>query len=422
MDTAQAIAKAKSILDEERMLPTVDYIDPLAEWQECVTKYGIDIEPTSAEGVKAMKGREKYGNGPRLNLYTERRMRPRPVHESPYDYAFKSVNFNLLRILFSQVQESERGQFISGLLSRVPSANASNYLKDEARFPSYHRSMSELPLVAEFCIRTGYVQELLKAVSSMEKPTIGLVTLLLELEEIIALNFNLFSDQELATIAESLSPLSNLCEQVIRAMMIKRLERTFYLSQDLAESEAKAKEIKASIEGIREECRKARYYYLKDALLQETPNLEIESDKTKVIGFLDSLGFDPLLTASLARAEELYRASSDAFDLKECLGHIRSFYEHMNRDAGQALAKSLGTTIVDEWDPTLTFFKNNRFLSPQQDKFARGLYTLLSDEGVHALIAEREFARLLRNMVIEYGLMFLTMLEKKGIKIQASKP
>jgi len=41
----------------------------------------------------------------------------------------------------------------------------------------------------------------------------------------------------------------------------------------------------------------------------------------------------------------------------------------------------------------------------------------LSDEGVHPLIAEKEFARLLRNMVIEYGLMFLTMLEKKGIKI-----
>jgi hypothetical protein len=39
---------------------------------------------------------------------------------------------------------------------------------------------------------------------------------------------------------------------------------------------------------------------------------------------------------------------------------------------------------------------------------------------VHPLIAEREFARLLRNMSIEYGLMFLTMFEKKGVKIQAT--
>jgi hypothetical protein len=67
--------------------------------------------------------------------------------------------------------------------------------------------------------------------------------------------------------------------------------------------------------------------------------------------------------------------------------------------------------------PTVTFFRNYKFFTEQQDKFARGLYALLSDEGVHPLIAEREFARLLRNMVIEYGVMFLTMLEKRGIKI-----
>jgi hypothetical protein len=149
------------------------------------------------------------------------------------------------------------------------------------------------------------------------------------------------------------------------------------------------------------------------------PNLEIEGDKIKVLSFLDSLGFNPLLIASLNRAEERYHNSSDVFDMKDCLGNIRTFYEHLNRDAGQALAKNMGTTVVDEWDPTLTFFKNSNFFSAQQDKFARGLYTLLSDEGVHALIAEREFARLLRNMVIEYGVMFLTMLEKKGVKIQA---
>ena len=79
----------------------------------------------------------------------------------------------------------------------------------------------------------------------------------------------------------------------------------------------------------------------------------------------------------------------------------------------------MGTTVLDKWDPAITFLKHKSFLTEQQEKFARGLYTLLSDEGVHPLIAEREFARLLRNMVIEYGLMFLTMLQKKGITLQA---
>jgi hypothetical protein len=49
------------------------------------------------------------------------------------------------------------------------------------------------------------------------------------------------------------------------------------------------------------------------------------------------------------------------------------------------------------------------------------LYTFISDEGVHALMAERLFARLLRNMVIEYGYMFLTMADNKGVNLRAKK-
>jgi hypothetical protein len=89
----------------------------------------------------------------------------------------------------------------------------------------------------------------------------------------------------------------------------------------------------------------------------------------------------------------------------------------MTIEGGQAFAKSLGKTCGDKWHPTVTFPRNYKFFTEQQDKFAHGLYSLLSDEGVHPLIAEREFARLLRNMVIEYGVMFLTVLEKRGIKI-----
>jgi hypothetical protein len=419
MDLAQAIQKANNILNEERVLPTVTYIDPVAEWMADVNKRGKDARLTP-EAVKAMKDREKTNSDPHFNLYHERSLRPRIVHESPYQYVFRSVNFDLLRILFGQIQECDRGLFVAGLLARISGEKASKYFnKDEARFPCYHRFMSELPLVAEFCVRLGHSRDLIEAVSKAEKPTIGLIVLMLELEEMIALNFNRFSDQELGTLTANLMPLYRTCEKIEKDVRDQATVRgvTVY-SQESRELRDRVDEIKASIGGISEECRKAQYFYLKGSLLQEMPNLEIEGDKTRVISFLDSLGFNPQLSASLNRAEELYRNSSDAFDLKDCLGNIRTFYEHLNRDAGQALAKSVGTTVANEWDPTLTFFKNSNFFSSQQDKFARGLYTLLSDEGVHALIAEREFARLLRNMVIEYGVMFLTMLEKKGIKIQ----
>ena len=72
----------------------------------------------------------------------------------------------------------------------------------------------------------------------------------------------------------------------------------FYLQGFSKEGE----EIVTAIDAIAQQCNQARYFYLK-GILQQNTNLEIESDKTKVVGFLDSLGFDPLLTASLAKAE-----------------------------------------------------------------------------------------------------------------------
>ncbi len=45
----------------------------------------------------------------------------------------------------------------------------------------------------------------------------------------------------------------------------------------------------------------------------------------------------------------------------------------------------------------------------------------MSDEGVHPLIAEPEYARLLRNVVIEYGVMFLATLDKKGVILRAKQ-
>ena len=61
--------------------------------------------------------------------------------------------------------------------------------------------------------------------------------------------------------------------------------------------------------------------------------------------------------------------------------------------------------------------RSSALLTVQEEKLATALYTLISDEGVHPLFAEREYARLLRNMTIEYGLMFLSKLAKAGVNV-----
>jgi hypothetical protein len=62
----------------------------------------------------------------------------------------------------------------------------------------------------------------------------------------------------------------------------------------------------------------------------------------------------------------------------------------------------------------LTYLRVNDFLSRQEEQLVAGLHAVISDEAVHPLIARREYARLARNVVIEYALLFLRKLEELG--------
>jgi hypothetical protein len=411
MDLAQALQDALYIFEEERLRPTLSYRYVAKEWPKSMTWEEHTLKPQGySPAMAAITGLGKM-----------RGRRPREVEEDPKAFQFESVNFNLLLTIMNQLAAEKRAEFVAGLVNVLLKAAPINRHANQIPFPSWNHETSSLSLLAEFCIRNGYAQTLLDDTLQLKMPSAGVAIMLMEIEEIIALNYNLFSRAEIDNLPKALARLREVADLQTWSSKRQHGRPEVKNPQYRQGYSSEGAEIVKIIDAITQQCNQARYFYLKGVLQQDT-NLEVESDKTKVIGFLGSLGFDPILTASLAKAEDLYRASSDAFDLKSCLGHMRSFYEQLNIDAGQAIAKNLGVTVVDDWNSTLIFLANKSFLSPQQDKFARGLYTLLSDEGVHALIAEREFARLLRNVVIEYGLMFLTMFAKKGVKIQASNP
>jgi hypothetical protein len=143
------------------------------------------------------------------------------------------------------------------------------------------------------------------------------------------------------------------------------------------------KEIVRVIDAIKAQCAQAKYFFVSGAL-QEKVNIEVETDKAKVVSFLETLGFQPLLVGSLQKAESLYTGSADGFDLKSCLGFIRTFYEHLNIDGATVVAAQSGEAMVQAIDPALNVLRNKGILTAQQEKFARGLYTLLSSEGVHS--------------------------------------
>lgn len=383
-----------------------------------------------AETIQARKAPPR--DGTRLLLHAQQKLRPRPVHELTDLYVFTSENFNLLQILFSQLAKDDRASFIQALLERISGKTTARRAdeNDHNAFPSWNGFVSDLPLLAEFCIRAGYSRDVIQSVGESRRPSPGLALLLIQLEEIIALNFNLFSDSELAQIPSALSGLLQHCIGVIQSGKAARSRRRPIVASGKRAGklslpvmgtileEQSATETALSISGIIEECRKARYWYLKGAL-QQKPNLEIEIDKLKVQSFLESLGFDPLLNKVLDEAEKMYRDDATPFELKNCLGHWRSFIEKLHADACAAIAIPVGVSAPTSWGEANEFLYKHGYLSKKQQQFVVSFYALMSDEGVHPLIAEREYARLLRNVVIEYGFLFLTILEKKDIRISA---
>jgi hypothetical protein len=411
MEVAEAIRKATRILDEECERPTITYVEANVNWNELLKS----VTQGQAEAVIDTQ------NATYVNLYAQRTGRPRTVTETPKNYSFRSANYDLLRSLFSQVNENDRQEFIAPLLSRVASGGTKWYFKGgSAHFPSFKGHVCELPLIGEFLIRNRYAKQLFASLTQPQVPTVPLAILLIQLEETIALNFNLFSEEELERIPSWLSPLretSELQTYSSKGSVGKMVSNPRYQSG----REDEANQIVQSIDGIQAECKQSLYWMLKGEL-QQSANLEIESDKIKVIGFLDSLGFSPNMLKSLNAAEEDYRASATEFELKSSLGHLRTFYEQLHFQVGNVLADKVNRARDEKFGQVLISLRFLGFFTEKEEKFAAGLYGLLSTEAVHALFAKRDYARLMRNMVIEYGVMFLSMMDNKNIKIAPESP
>jgi hypothetical protein len=229
----------------------------------------------------------------------------------------------------------------------------------------------------------------------------------------IALNFTLFTEEEYTQISRAMPNLQIATEKLNDkpkpANTIESNTR-FYLVREVPEL----------CKSISEECRKAKYLLTKGSLLPGM-NLEINQDKRQVQTFLEKLGFPQLLIESLDEAEKLYRTAATPFELKSCLGHLRSFVEQLHIQACIGVRNKFGGTLPSKWGEALKYLLDQQVLTKQEWQFFASLYTLVSDTAVHPLVAEREYARLMRNMSIECGLLLLSKLDKLGVSL-AAKP
>jgi hypothetical protein len=379
MNLRDAIEKAGQILDEERIEPTVDYeISPLITGSAAV-----------------------------FNSVLERGRRPCRVRENPEEFQFKSGNFDLLCALSDQVPERDRPALFATLSSRIMLTRSYRHRSKEVLGAgAWARCSSELPLVAEFMVRRGDKQLFIRALSEAP-PTPGLTLMLRQLEEMIALNLTLFTDQEYTQLPIAMEGVRRqITDLKARPRPSSTIESNIVYHV--------CREVPELCDSVTEACRKAKFLYVKGYLLPGM-NLEVNEDKNRVRTFLQKLGFPQLLIESLDEAEKLYRTAATPFELKSSMGHLRSFLEQLHLQACAALHKKLGGTLPLKWGEALQYLRDHDVLSVKEEQFVAQFYALVSDTSVHPLVAEREYARLIRNMSIEYGLLVLTKLDKLGL-------
>ena len=241
--------------------------------------------------------------------------------------------------------------------------------------------------------------------------------MLLQLGDIIALNYQIFSESEYANLALAVDRLrSTASDQFLHIKTYGyNLGTQHWADHGFSGYEA-CLDVCSLCHMVRELCRKAEFLHLEHALT-ENVNLEANQDRYVVEGFLEKFGFSgPLLTA-LNEAEKLNSTGATELELKSSMGHLRSFLEHLHSEAIPQIQKkkNIAAPADGKWGTQLSYLRVNGLLSKQEEQFAAGLYVLISDEAVHPLIAKREYARLSRNVVIEYALLFLRKLEQLAV-------
>jgi hypothetical protein len=387
MELRDAIDKANQILDEERSSPTV--------------QYSLRLQAIKTDGpLGEALGLLTVAGEPRI-LQNIRSQRPRQIEEDPRKWEFRSVNYDLLCALLSQVPEDSRAAFLAAVLARLNSKPGCSKSKKSID-PTWNGWVSEFPLVAEFCVRNGAKDLFLQALSGVDLD-VGHAVLLRHIEDMIALNFHVFAESDYRVLTKAITSTGYTARRQLKVYMDKGVPGKegviFY------------KEVVGGTEGIREECRKARFLYLKGAL-SEGLNLEVNQDKAAVESFLKTQGFSEALVECLNYVDRIYQSASSGFEFKTCMDHLRSFMETLH---SEGLTKfQIGTVVPtgQKWGEVLKHLRQQGVLSKAEEGYVSALFTLLSDEGVHPIIAEKEYARLARNVVIEYALLFLRKLDK----------
>ncbi len=218
------------------------------------------IDPGTGRGLVAFAQVASGLLSGRPNLAEARKSRPREVWEWPEAFTFGGTNYDLLLRLYNEVLENERRDFLEAMLTFVKKGGYVGSEGASYHFPAFQGHISDLPLIAEFCIRTGNTEQLMGAARLTEKPTNGLALMMMQIEETIGLNFNVFTEDELRQIPSWLTPIREMADRQTPKARGTRGGTLVQNPHYQAGRESEAKRIVDSIDGITTQCSQSHLF------------------------------------------------------------------------------------------------------------------------------------------------------------------
>jgi hypothetical protein len=143
---------------------------------------------------------------------------------------------------------------------------------------------------------------------------------------------------------------------------------------------------------------------------------ELNQDLTRVKERISAYNFSPGLNDALEKVDEEF-GKGDGFDQSAMIKHLRTFFEKLHAEVAtkfhEAMPAMKDGTKLTECQNVIDFLQRKDVISAKTQRLGRALYAILSEKGVHALESTREYVRLCRNMVVEYGLIVFYEFERR---------
>ena len=172
-------------------------------------------------------------------------------------------------------------------------------------------------------------------------------------------------------------------------------------------------QIEAAMEGeaeynfkLFEKINAAKLEILKSELRDINP--EINYDRQKVINLWSQFFDSPEVPAVIEEIEQ-YFVEGEFTESKfaTCIGRVRVLLGDVTRKIAISMKEDTKITERSKEHQVFDYLRSAKFISDDIWSLTRTLHSMTSDEGAHASIAPREYARLTKNMAYELILMLL---------------